>query len=99
MTDRRGEQFEPQDNGFYSFGTVQSRPMEGPEDMPQPSLSELWHAGVVSQEARNSNAERQRVMAAYEPILKVLNRDRGIFDSFANPGEWAGGDVTRPLGG
>lgn len=96
--------------GTYGFDPA-TLPKARPGDQapqPQPTLGALVTAGFRSGQARNTNAERERLKEAYRPILEILNegRRRSIWRpqdhpdrAFDNPGEWAptgeGGDGTR----
>ncbi|MFL0418422.1 hypothetical protein ACH0CP_12700 [Sphingomonas sp. 179-I 2A4 NHS] len=93
MTDARS--YDPTD--FY-HNDLSALPTADRESLPQPTLSELWRAGVSLATDDRSNGERDRVSEAYRPILEVLNegRPRRLWASdaddrhaYANPGQWA----------
>lgn len=82
---------------FYAHD-LSALPLANTESMPQPSLSELWTAGVDAARDERSNSERDRIKEAYRPLLEVLNQGRPArfwrtdadgSHAFGNPGEWA----------
>lgn len=85
---------------FYD-SDLSALPLADAASRPQPTLPELWRAGVDVADGDRSNAERDRIADAYRPILEVLNegRPRRVWrtdaddrHAYVNPGQWGPAD-------